>query len=100
MQCEDSPFSSCLACRVWFLRTVLRDAHSLPLQLLTRFHLPREKFAFAAVRPSSILIEQLAVCVSKGEPVLLVGETGTGKTSTVQYLAHITGNSWRGCTLP
>ncbi|XP_048209797.1 midasin isoform X2 [Perognathus longimembris pacificus] len=55
----------------------------------------REKFTFAATRPSSVLIEQLAVCVSKGEPVLLVGETGTGKTSTVQYLSHITGHRLR-----
>uniref|UniRef100_A0A8C8S1Z5 Midasin n=1 Tax=Pelusios castaneus TaxID=367368 RepID=A0A8C8S1Z5_9SAUR len=55
----------------------------------------REKQTFAATRPSSILIEQLAVCVDKGEPVLLVGETGTGKTSTVQYLAHVTGNRLR-----
>lgn len=52
----------------------------------------REKQTFAATRPSSVLIEQLAVCVDKGEPVLLVGETGTGKTSTVQYLARVTGN--------
>ncbi|KAL4676505.1 hypothetical protein H8959_010650 [Pygathrix nigripes] len=58
-------------------------------------HMQREKFTFAATRPSSVLIEQLAVCVSKGEPVLLVGETGTGKTSTVQYLAHITGHRLR-----
>uniref|UniRef100_K9J478 Midasin n=1 Tax=Desmodus rotundus TaxID=9430 RepID=K9J478_DESRO len=58
-------------------------------------HIQREKFTFAATRPSSVLIEQLAVCVSKGEPVLLVGETGTGKTSTVQYLAHITGHHLR-----
>ncbi|XP_067386141.1 midasin isoform X2 [Emydura macquarii macquarii] len=55
----------------------------------------REKHTFAATRPSSVLIEQLAVCVDKGEPVLLVGETGTGKTSTVQYLAHITGHHLR-----
>ncbi|XP_069866566.1 midasin isoform X1 [Dipodomys merriami] len=55
----------------------------------------KEKFTFAATRPSSVLIEQLAVCVSKGEPVLLVGETGTGKTSTVQYLSHITGHRLR-----
>lgn len=46
---------------------------------------------FAATRPSAVLLEQLAVCVSKGEPVLLVGETGTGKTSTVQHLARVTG---------
>ncbi|XP_028903180.1 midasin isoform X2 [Ornithorhynchus anatinus] len=57
--------------------------------------LEREKHPFAATRPSSVLIEQLAVCVSKGEPVLLVGETGTGKTSTVQYLAHVTGHRLR-----
>ncbi|MGH0156813.1 UNVERIFIED_CONTAM: hypothetical protein FKN15_059235 [Acipenser sinensis] len=50
-----------------------------------------EKQTFAATRPSSVLLEQLSVCVNKGEPVLLVGETGTGKTSTVQYLASIAG---------
>ncbi|XP_071597429.1 midasin [Heliangelus exortis] len=55
----------------------------------------RAKQTFAATRPSAVLIEQLAVCVVKGEPVLLVGETGTGKTSTVQYLAHITGHRLR-----
>ncbi|XP_020142630.2 midasin isoform X1 [Microcebus murinus] len=58
-------------------------------------HIQKEKFTFAATRPSSVLIEQLAVCVSRGEPVLLVGETGTGKTSAVQYLAHITGHRLR-----
>ncbi|XP_042318311.1 midasin isoform X2 [Sceloporus undulatus] len=56
---------------------------------------PRKKLTFAPTRPSSVLIEQLAVCIDKGEPVLLVGETGTGKTSTVQYLAHITGHHLR-----
>ncbi|XP_077160450.1 midasin isoform X2 [Paroedura picta] len=55
----------------------------------------RKKQTFAPTRPSSVLIEQLAVCVDKGEPVLLVGETGTGKTSAVQYLAHITGHYLR-----
>uniref|UniRef100_A0A8B9KRB9 Midasin n=1 Tax=Astyanax mexicanus TaxID=7994 RepID=A0A8B9KRB9_ASTMX len=54
-----------------------------------------EKQTFAATRPSSVLLEQLAVCVTKGEPVLLVGETGTGKTSTVQYLAGLTGHKLR-----
>ncbi|XP_034264874.1 midasin [Pantherophis guttatus] len=52
----------------------------------------RKKQSFAPTRPSSVLIEQLAVCVDKGESVLLVGETGTGKTSAVQYLAQITGH--------
>lgn len=53
--------------------------------------LSRENQTFAATRPSSVLLEQVAVCVAKGEPVLLVGETGTGKTSTVQHLAGVTG---------
>ncbi|XP_072559009.1 midasin isoform X3 [Paramormyrops kingsleyae] len=54
-----------------------------------------EKHTFAATRPSSVLLEQLAVCVSRGEPILLVGETGTGKTSTVQHLAGLTGHRLR-----
>ncbi|XP_069830840.1 midasin-like isoform X2 [Dendropsophus ebraccatus] len=58
-------------------------------------HVHRDKITFATTRPSSILIEQIAVCVNKAEPVLLVGETGTGKTSTVQYLAHIAGQRLR-----
>ncbi|ETN84894.1 ATPase family protein, partial [Necator americanus] len=33
------------------------------------------------------LMERLAVCVQNREPVLLVGETGVGKTSVVQFLA-------------
>lgn len=54
-----------------------------------------ESQTFAATRPSAVLLEQLAVCVSKGEPILLVGETGTGKTSTVQYLAGLAGHRLR-----
>lgn len=54
-----------------------------------------DKQTFAATQPSSVLLEQLAVCVAKGEPVLLVGETGTGKTSTVQHLARVTGHRLR-----
>eukprot|EP00002_Diphylleia_rotans_P015670 TRINITY_DN3035_c0_g2_i1.p1 TRINITY_DN3035_c0_g2~~TRINITY_DN3035_c0_g2_i1.p1 ORF type:complete len:5322 (+),score=1048.10 TRINITY_DN3035_c0_g2_i1:101-16066(+) len=34
------------------------------------------------------LLEKIAVCVRVGEPVLLAGETGTGKTTVVQYLAQ------------
>ncbi|XP_051908078.1 midasin isoform X2 [Hippocampus zosterae] len=47
---------------------------------------------FAATRPAAVLLERLAVCIAKQEPVLLVGETGTGKTTTVQHLARITGH--------
>lgn len=48
-----------------------------------------EKPNFAFTRHSLTLLESLAVCVSQAEPVLLVGETGTGKTSAVQYLATL-----------
>jgi midasin len=34
------------------------------------------------------LLEQITVCIRRREPALLVGETGTGKTTTVQYLAR------------
>jgi ABC-type lipoprotein export system ATPase subunit len=33
------------------------------------------------------LMESIAVCVRENEPVLLVGETGTGKTTNIQELA-------------
>ena len=46
---------------------------------------------FSWTRSSSVLLERLAVCVRQLEPVLLVGETGTGKTSTVQYLSQLLG---------
>lgn len=46
---------------------------------------------FALTRPSLSLMEQLAVCTHFTEPVLLVGETGTGKTTTVSQLAMLLG---------
>ncbi|KAK2570712.1 Midasin [Acropora cervicornis] len=42
---------------------------------------------YSHTRHSSVLLEKLAACIRNKEPVLLVGETGTGKTATVQYLA-------------
>lgn len=74
-------------------RRMFRELMNLMVQRcnILPFHLGRKKQSFAPTRPSSVLIEQLAVCVDKGESVLLVGETGTGKTSAVQYLAQITG---------
>ncbi|KDQ20857.1 hypothetical protein BOTBODRAFT_100466 [Botryobasidium botryosum FD-172 SS1] len=44
---------------------------------------------FALHRPSLTLLERLAVCVHLREPALLVGETGTGKTSTIQHIAAL-----------
>ncbi|EJS42740.1 mdn1p [Saccharomyces arboricola H-6] len=45
--------------------------------------------SFAFTNHSLRLMEQIAVCVQMTEPVLLVGETGTGKTTVVQQLAKM-----------
>ncbi len=42
---------------------------------------------FAMTKPSALLLERIAVGVNSSEPLLLVGETGTGKTTAVQHLA-------------
>ncbi|KAF9163666.1 AAA ATPase midasin [Actinomortierella ambigua] len=44
---------------------------------------------FAMTAHAKRLLEKIAVSVHLNEPVLLVGETGTGKTTVVQYLAHL-----------
>uniref|UniRef100_A0A8C5QIK7 Midasin n=1 Tax=Leptobrachium leishanense TaxID=445787 RepID=A0A8C5QIK7_9ANUR len=88
-------------CQLYKPDVTVRDLHvtvgrtEVIRKQVETIHIHRVKINFAATRPSSLLIEQLAVCVNKGEPVLLVGETGTGKTSTVQYLSHIAGQRLR-----
>lgn len=42
---------------------------------------------FATTGHVARLMEKIASCVQWKEPVLLVGETGTGKTAVVQQLA-------------
>ncbi|WVQ75947.1 hypothetical protein IAR50_005582 [Cryptococcus sp. DSM 104548] len=44
---------------------------------------------FALTKPSLVLLERIAVALALGEPTLLVGETGTGKTTAVQHIASI-----------
>ncbi|XP_063385869.1 midasin [Cydia fagiglandana] len=51
-----------------------------------------KQVVFSFTRQSACLLERIACCVTSNEPVLLVGETGTGKTSSVQYLARQTGH--------
>lgn len=41
------------------------------------------------------LVERVALAVNMKMPVLLIGETGTGKTSLVRYLASKTNNGFR-----
>lgn len=39
-------------------------------------------------------IEQVAIAISKSMPVLLIGETGTGKTSMIRHIAFKTNNAF------
>ena len=41
------------------------------------------------------IMEQVGLAIQRRMPILLVGETGTGKTSMVRYLASKTNNSFR-----
>ncbi|KAL3884189.1 hypothetical protein ACJMK2_030409, partial [Sinanodonta woodiana] len=52
----------------------------------------RQRNLFSFTRQSTTLLERVGVCVYHQEPVLLVGETGTGKTSVVQYMAEQLGH--------
>lgn len=41
------------------------------------------------------LLEQIGIAIRRNLPVLLIGETGSGKTSLIRYLAHKTNNAFR-----
>ncbi|KAF2144305.1 uncharacterized protein K452DRAFT_316995 [Aplosporella prunicola CBS 121167] len=47
----------------------------------------RDRRPFAANEHTRRLLERIAVSVNHSEPLLLVGETGTGKTTAIQHLA-------------
>lgn len=49
--------------------------------------LPERRKPFVEIRSSLFVLERIACSVKYNEPVLLVGETGTGKTTLVQNLA-------------
>lgn len=44
---------------------------------------------YALTRPSLVALERISASVALAEPTLLVGETGTGKTTSVQHLANL-----------
>ncbi|XP_006462604.1 hypothetical protein AGABI2DRAFT_186491 [Agaricus bisporus var. bisporus H97] len=48
---------------------------------------------FAMHRPAVCLLSRIMTSVALSEPVLLTGETGTGKTSVVTHLASLLGRS-------
>ncbi|KAK2951167.1 putative ribosome export associated1 [Blattamonas nauphoetae] len=51
---------------------------------------------FAQTNTSMRVLEQIAGCVASNEACLLVGETGTGKTTSVQELARMLGIETQG----
>jgi midasin len=46
---------------------------------------------FVYTRVALNLLECIARCIECNEPVLLCGETGVGKTTTLQHLAKLLG---------
>lgn len=56
------------------------DCHPWGLQV------PRQSFAYTGQTMRAM--EAAAVAISQQEPLLLVGETGTGKTTLVQQIAQ------------
>ncbi|KAG4304078.1 hypothetical protein PORY_002442 [Pneumocystis oryctolagi] len=57
-----------------------------------KFDVSRFNHTFAFTSSVLKLLEQLGVSIECGEHILLVGETGTGKTTVVQYLANVLGH--------
>ena len=53
---------------------------------------PVGRTPFALTRLALRLLEQISVAVQHREPVLLVGETGIGKTTAVQHMAQMLGH--------
>ncbi len=49
------------------------------------------RLCFAHTSSSLRLLESVCRCVQMNEPVLLVGETGVGKTAIINYLSEVTG---------
>ena len=52
---------------------------------------PAQRKLFAYTKHSFEIIERAAIAVSQSESLLLVGETGVGKTAAIQELARIAG---------
>ena len=44
---------------------------------------------FYRTKQSLRLMEQICVCIKNREPMLLVGETGCGKTTVIKYVAEL-----------
>ena len=68
-------------------RTLRAGRTTLPVYPAARRQQNVDSRPFALTKPSLVLLERIAATASMGEPTLLVGETGTGKTTAVQHIA-------------
>ncbi|XP_066248350.1 midasin [Euwallacea similis] len=73
------------------MKLTLDSFQSERVNLVREHSIYSKQTKFCFTRPTAVLLERIMCCVNLKEPVLLVGETGTGKTSSVQYLAHTLG---------
>ena len=71
------------------IRTVHIGRVSLPAVVPKGLPQTNSKRPFALNKPTLQLLARLATCVALNEPVLLTGETGTGKTTAISYLASL-----------
>ncbi|KAI9508874.1 midasin nuclear AAA ATPase [Russula earlei] len=67
----------------------LRLGHIRLLARTTSDIMPPQTRPFVIHRPAATLMTRIATCVSMVEPILLTGETGTGKTSIITHLASL-----------
>ena len=66
----------------------------VPVTASDSAHSPPQS-VFSITRHAASLLEAVSRAVTSSEPVLLVGETGVGKTTSVQFLAEKTGRRLR-----
>lgn len=71
------------------ISNVILNSISLPVHPALPHSAPPVTRPFALHRQSLTLLASIARCIQLNEPILLTGETGTGKTATVTYLASI-----------
>ncbi|KAG1882661.1 hypothetical protein F4604DRAFT_1986326 [Suillus subluteus] len=61
----------------------------LPARLVKGMSTGASSRPFALHKPALLLLSRISTALALSEPVLLTGETGTGKTSAVTYLASL-----------
>jgi midasin len=69
------------------VRAVVAGHVRLPARVVKEIAPPTPARPFAMHKPAANLLARIATAVALAEPVLLTGETGTGKTSAVTHLA-------------